>query len=45
MAKLNPGDCAPSLGLPDQHETVIEMADFAGRKRLLFFYPKANTSG
>ncbi len=45
MAPLQPGDPAPDFALPDQRGNIVRLADFAGRKLLLFFYPKANTSG
>lgn len=45
MAKLQPGDPAPDFSLSDQHGQPVRLADFSGRKLLLFFYPKAMTSG
>lgn len=42
---LQPGDPAPALRLPDQGGTTVDLADLRGRKVLVFFYPKANTSG
>jgi thioredoxin-dependent peroxiredoxin len=42
---LTPGDQAPSFTLVDQHGTEVSLASFAGRKVLVFFYPKANTPG
>ena len=42
---LEPGDVAPSFELLDQDETTVSLADFAGRKLLIFFYPKADTPG
>ncbi|MBF0293435.1 MAG: redoxin domain-containing protein [Nitrospinae bacterium] len=38
-------DKAPDFSLPDQDGTIRSLADFAGKKLVLFFYPKANTGG
>ncbi len=45
MAQLKPGDLAPEFDLQDQEGQPIKLADFRGKKVLLFFYPKALTSG
>ncbi len=45
MDKLNKGDMAPDFSLKDQNGTMVRLSDFKGRKVLLFFYPKALTSG
>jgi peroxiredoxin Q/BCP len=45
MNKLNKGDMAPDFSLKDQNGTMVRLSDFKGRKVLLFFYPKALTSG
>jgi peroxiredoxin Q/BCP len=45
MARLNPGDAAPEFALPDQHDQTVSLADFAGGKLLIYFYPKAATPG
>jgi peroxiredoxin Q/BCP len=45
MAKLAKGDQAPAFELLDQHGKQISSKDFSGRKLLIYFYPKANTSG
>ena len=45
MAKLAPGDPAPDFELTDQHGKMVKLADFKGRKLLLYFYPKADTPG
>jgi peroxiredoxin Q/BCP len=42
---LQPGDKAPSIKLLDQSGTSVQLKDFAGRKVLVFFYPKADTPG
>jgi thioredoxin-dependent peroxiredoxin len=45
MARLNPGDGAPDFQLLDQHGQTVKLADFAGGKLLVYFYPKADTPG
>ena len=40
-----PGDPAPSFSLPDEHGDLVSLADFAGQKLVLFFYPRAGTPG
>ena len=45
MPKLQPGEPAPDFSLSDQNGQPVRLQDFAGRKLLLFFYPKAMTSG
>lgn len=45
MTHLKVGDPAPNFsGLTEKGET-ISLADFAGKKLVLFFYPKDNTPG
>lgn len=38
-------DKAPDFSLSDQNGAIRSLADFAGKKLVLFFYPKANTGG
>ena len=45
MAQLSPGDSAPDFSLEDQNGNTVNLADFKGKTLLLYFYPKANTSG
>ncbi len=45
MAQLQPGDDAPPFTLLDQTGSPVSLADFKGRKVLVFFYPKADTAG
>ncbi len=45
MARLNPGDAAPELALPDQHGRMVRLADFRGQNLLIYFYPRADTPG
>jgi thioredoxin-dependent peroxiredoxin len=39
------GVMAPDFALPRDGGGTVRLADFAGRKLVLFFYPKANTPG
>ncbi len=45
MARLEVGDMAPPFSLQDQEGNTTALADFKGRKLLLYFYPKADTPG
>ena len=45
MAELQPGDDAPDFTVLDQSGSPVSLSDFAGRKILLYFYPKAGTPG
>src|SRR4051794_4811300 len=45
MSPLKPGDKAPAIALEDQSGTKVKLADFKGRKVLVYFYPKADTPG
>jgi hypothetical protein len=45
MVKLKAGDKAPFIELSNQDNTTRKLSDFSGRKILIFFYPKAGTSG
>ena len=45
MSKLSSGTAAPAFTLLDQSGTKVSLADFSGRKVLVFFYPKADTPG
>ena len=42
---LQVGDHAPAFTGKDQEEKTIQLADFAGKKLVLYFYPKDNTPG
>lgn len=39
------GDKAPAFSLPDANGKTVKLADFRGKKVVLFFYPKDNTPG
>ncbi|HSL16173.1 MAG TPA: thioredoxin-dependent thiol peroxidase [Actinomycetota bacterium] len=45
MSRLEPGEEAPRFALVDQHGATIELADYRGRKVLVYFYPEADTPG
>ena len=45
MVQLKSGDTAPAFALEDQSGRVVRLEDFAGRRLLVYFYPKAGTSG
>ena len=42
---LKIGDKAPALSLLDQNSKKVALKDFANKKVLLYFYPKADTPG
>lgn len=42
---LEPGIKAPDFSLSDKNETTIHLSDFLGKKIVLYFYSKDNTSG
>ncbi len=44
-SELSPGAMAPTFTLPRDGGGTISLADFAGRKLVLYFYPRADTSG
>ena len=42
---LNIGDLAPEFELTSDEGTAVKLADYRGQRVLIFFYPKAGTSG
>jgi peroxiredoxin Q/BCP len=42
---LEVGRKAPPFALPDEAGNVVRLSDYKGRRVVVFFYPKANTSG
>jgi thioredoxin-dependent peroxiredoxin len=42
---LQPGDPAPDFDLPSDGGGHVRLADFKGKKLVLYFYPKDDTSG
>ena len=45
MTTLKIGDKAPNFSCQDQNGELIQLADYKGKKLVLFFYPKASTPG
>ena len=45
MNHLNVGDPAPAFSALDQDGKTHSLSDYAGRKLVLYFYPKDNTPG
>jgi peroxiredoxin Q/BCP len=45
MTTLARGQKAPSFNLRDQDGNAVKLSGFKGRKLLVYFYPRANTSG
>ncbi|TDC67459.1 thioredoxin-dependent thiol peroxidase [Streptomyces hainanensis] len=43
--RLQPGDPAPAFTLPDADGRPVSLADHAGRKVIVYFYPAALTPG
>ncbi|MGO4956073.1 peroxiredoxin [Luteococcus sp. Sow4_B9] len=43
--RLAAGSPAPDFALPDADEKIVTLADFAGSKVILYFYPAAMTPG
>ena len=44
-ARLEPGDKAPAFSLPDADGKKVSLADFKGRRVIVYFYPAASTPG
>lgn len=45
MSKPAPGSVAPDFTLSDQDGSDVSLSDYRGRKVVLYFYPKDDTSG
>lgn len=45
MAELTIGAAAPAFTLPSDSGRDISLSDYKGKKVILYFYPKDNTSG
>jgi peroxiredoxin Q/BCP len=43
--QLSPGDPAPDFTLPDADGKPVSLADYRGRKVVVYFYPAAMTGG
>lgn len=44
-ARLEVGDQAPAFSLPDADGNTVSLADYRGRKLIVYFYPAASTPG
>ena len=44
-ARLAPGDKAPAFTLPDADGKKVSLADYKGRRVIVYFYPAASTPG
>jgi peroxiredoxin Q/BCP len=42
---LEEGSRAPDFALPDAGGKTVRLSDYRGRRLVLFFYPRAGTSG
>ena len=42
---LEIGKKAPQFALPDEDGNVVKLSDLKGKRAVVFFFPKANTSG
>ena len=45
MTTLKIGDNAPQFEAKDEKGNTVKLSDYAGKKLVLFFYPKASTPG
>lgn len=45
MTILEPGVKAPAIQAKNQHGETVSLADYRGKKVILYFYPKDNTPG
>jgi len=45
MTQLKVGDNAPNFSALDEQGNIISLADYKGKKLVVFFYPKASTPG
>jgi len=45
MAQLSVGDKAPAFGLANQEGETVRLSSFKGAPLVVYFYPKADTSG
>lgn len=43
--RLSPGDLAPDFTLPDADGKPVSLADYRGRRVVVYFYPAASTPG
>lgn len=43
--RLTEGDKAPAFSLPNDKGDTVSLSDYAGKRVIVYFYPKANTPG
>ena len=43
--RLSEGDTAPSFTLTDDHNNTVSLSDYAGKRVIVYFYPRADTPG
>jgi len=43
--RLEPGDKAPKLRLPDADGNIVDLKDYKGKRVIVYFYPAASTPG
>lgn len=43
--RLVEGDSAPDFTLTDDHNNTVSLSDYAGKRVIVYFYPRANTPG
>jgi thioredoxin-dependent peroxiredoxin len=43
--RLEAGDVAPAFTLPDADDKPVSLADYAGQRVIVYFYPAASTPG
>src|SRR5690625_3723532 len=43
--RLEVGDTAPAFSLQDDAGNTVSLSDYAGKRVLVYFYPRANTPG
>lgn len=43
--RLEAGDRAPAFSLPDDAGSTVSLSDYAGKRVVVYFYPRANTPG
>jgi peroxiredoxin Q/BCP len=43
--RLAPGEKAPEFSLPDADGNTVSLADYKGRRVVVYFYPAASTPG
>src|SRR5690625_6491471 len=43
--RLEVGDTAPAFSLKDDAGNTVSLSDYAGKRVVVYFYPRANTPG